>query len=89
MEEQAIPDGDFPNTKTPNPEEAGAYEGVLELARKLDADLLLVCDPDGDRMGVGVKKDDDYHIFNGNQTGALLLEYILSTRKELGMEVDQ
>lgn len=88
VEEQAIPDGDFPNTKTPNPEEAGAYEGVIELARKVDADLLLVCDPDGDRMGVGVKKDGDYHVFNGNQTGALLLEYILSTRKELGMEVD-
>ncbi len=85
---QATPDGDFPNTKTPNPEEAGAYEGVIALAKKIDADLLLVCDPDGDRMGVGVKKDGDYLIFNGNQTGALLLEYILSTRKELGIKCD-
>ncbi len=88
VENQASPDGDFPNTKTPNPEEAGAYEGVIDLAKKIDADLLLVCDPDGDRMGVGVKKDGDYLIFNGNQTGALLLEYILSTRKELGICVD-
>ena len=85
---QASPDGDFPNTKTPNPEEAGAYEGVIALAKKIDADLLLVCDPDGDRMGVGVKKDGDYLIFNGNQTGALLLEYILSTRGELGIKCD-
>ena len=86
--EQTTPDGDFPNTKTPNPEEAGAYEGVIAKAKEIDGDLLLVCDPDGDRMGVGVKKDDDYFIFNGNQTGAILLEYILSTRKELGMVVN-
>ena len=82
---QATFDGDFPNTKTPNPEDINAYEGVLKLAREINADLLLVCDPDGDRMGVGVKKDGDYLIFNGNQTGALLLEYILSVRKEKGM----
>lgn len=88
VESQAIADGDFPNTKTPNPEEPGAYEGVIALAKEIDADLLLVCDPDGDRMGVGVKKDGDYLIFNGNQTGALLLEYILSTRQELGIECD-
>ena len=88
VESQAIFDGDFPNTKTPNPEETGAYEGVIALAKEIDADLLLVCDPDGDRMGVGVKKDGDYLIFNGNQTGALLLEYILSTRKELGIKCD-
>ena len=86
--EQTTPDGDFPNTKTPNPEEAGAYEGVIAKAKEIDGDLLLVCDPDGDRMGVGVKKDDDYFIFNGNQTGAILLEYILSTRKELGIVVN-
>ncbi len=88
VESQESPDGDFPNTKTPNPEELGAYEGVIDLAKKIDADLLLVCDPDGDRMGVGVKKDGDYLIFNGNQTGALLLEYILSTRQELGIKCD-
>lgn len=86
VESQATPDGDFPNTKSPNPEELKAYEGVIELARKVDGDLLLVCDPDGDRMGVGVKQGDDYLILNGNQTGAVLLEYILSTYKELGKE---
>ena len=87
VESQAYPDGNFSNTKSPNPEEPGAYEGVIELARKVGGDLLLVCDPDGDRMGVGVKYGDDYLILNGNQTGAVLMEYILSTRKELGREV--
>ncbi len=83
--EQCEPDPAFSKTKTPNPEEAGAYEEVLKLAEKEDCDLILVCDPDGDRMGVGIKEiKGTYKIFNGNQTGALLLEYILSSRKELG-----
>ncbi len=83
--EQCVPDPAFSNTKTPNPEEAAAYEKVLELAKQRDAELLLVCDPDGDRMGVGIKdRSGDYVIFNGDETGALLLEYILSTMKDLG-----
>lgn len=85
VENQANPDGNFSNTKSPNPEELAAYEGVLDLARKEDCDLLLVCDPDGDRMGVGVKHNGEYIILNGNQTGAVLLEYILSTYKDLGI----
>jgi len=88
VEEQAIFDPAFSNTKTPNPEEIGAYEGVLELAKKIDAKLLLVCDPDGDRMGVGVKHNGEYVILNGNQTGALLLEYILSSYEDLGIKIE-
>lgn len=88
VESQCIPDPAFSNTKTPNPEEAGAYEEVLKLAREKKAELILVCDPDGDRMGVGILDHDDYIIFNGNQTGALLLEYILHSHKELGIKVD-
>jgi len=88
VENQANPDPAFSNTKTPNPEEAGAYEGVLELAKNIDAKLLLVCDPDGDRMGVGVKHNDEYIVLNGNQTGALLLEYILSSYEDLGIKVE-
>ena len=86
VEAQCTPDPDFSQTKTPNPEEADAYIEVLALAKKEDCDLILVCDPDGDRMGVGIKHSNgDYVIFNGNQTGALLLEYILSTMKEKGL----
>ena len=85
VEEQCVSDPAFSKTKSPNPEEEVAYEGVLALAKKTGADLLLVCDPDGDRMGVGIKHSDgQYILFNGNQTGALLLEYILSTHRELG-----
>ena len=88
VESQCIFDPAFSNTKTPNPEEKGAYEGVLELAEKIDAKLLLVCDPDGDRMGVGIKHNGEYVILNGNQTGALLLEYVLSTYEDLDIKVD-
>ena len=88
VESQCIFDPAFSNTKTPNPEENGAYEGVLELAEKIDAKLLLVCDPDGDRMGVGIKHNGEYVILNGNQTGALLLEYVLSTYEDLNIKVD-
>ena len=87
VEKQAYPDGNFSNTKSPNPEEKAAYEGVLELSKKEDADLFLVCDPDGDRMGVGAKHNNEYIIFNGNQTGAILLEYILSTYKEKNINI--
>ena len=85
---QSIPDPSFSATPSPNPEEPGAYGEVLKLAKDIDADLLLVCDPDGDRMGVGVKHNGEYCILNGNQTGALLLEYILSSYEDLGIKVD-
>lgn len=86
--EQSNPDPAFSNTKTPNPEEKGAYEKVLELAEKIDAKLLLVTDPDGDRMGVGILHEGRYEVLNGNQTGALLLEYILSSQEDLGIKIE-
>lgn len=86
--EQSNPDPAFSNTKTPNPEEKGAYEKVLELAEKIDAKLLLVTDPDGDRMGVGILHEGKYEVLNGNQTGALLLEYILSSQEDLGIKIE-
>ena len=88
VENQSNPDPAFSNTKTPNPEERDAYDGVLALAKDIDADLFLVCDPDGDRMGVGVKHNGEFVILNGNQTGALLLEYILKTNEDLGIKVN-
>ncbi|MFI3284253.1 MAG: phospho-sugar mutase [Erysipelotrichaceae bacterium] len=79
VEEQAQPDPDFSNTPTPNPEEKGAYQKALEYAVKHDADLVLVCDPDGDRMGVAAKNNKgEFELITGNQTGALLAEYIFS-----------
>lgn len=89
VEKQCTPDPAFSNTKTPNPEELAAYEEVLKLAKEKDGELILVCDPDGDRMGVGIKDHNgEYIIFNGNQTGALLLEYILHSHRELGIKVE-
>ena len=84
VESQKDPNPAFANTKSPNPEVEAAYEGVLALAKEIDAELLLVCDPDGDRMGVGVKHNGEYILLNGNQTGAVLMEYILMTLKEQG-----
>lgn len=82
--EQCTPDPDFSKTPTPNPEQPGAYELALEYAKDNDADIILVCDPDADRMGVGVKHDGEYVVMTGNQSGAVLLEYILSQLEEKG-----
>lgn len=78
VEEQCAPDPDFSNTPTPNPEEAPAYDLAIEYAKKEDADIILVCDPDADRMGVGVKHNGEYKVLTGNQSGAVLIEYIFS-----------
>ena len=87
--EQAKPDGDFPTVKYPNPEERAAYTLALELAEKKNAHVIIATDPDGDRMGVVFKnKQGKYILLNGNQTGALLTEYILSSQKEKGILPD-
>ena len=83
--EQCSPDPDFSNTPTPNPEQAGAYELSLKYAKENDADLILVCDPDADRMGVGVKHNGEYVVLTGNQSGAVEIEYICSQLKEKGL----
>ncbi len=83
--EQAEPDPDFSTVSTPNPEEPDALTLAMELAREVDAHLVLGTDPDCDRVGVLVRKaDGEYLRLNGNQLGALLLDYLLSTRKEQG-----
>lgn len=84
VKEQCSPDPDFSNTKSPNPEEKVAYEKAIELAKEIGADLVLTTDPDADRMGMVVKHNDEYILLSGNQGGVVLLEYILSTRQELG-----
>lgn len=83
---QMNPDPSFSGTKTPNPEEDGAYEEAIKLAKSVDADIILVTDPDADRLGLGYKSQHgEYLRFTGNESGALLLDYILSQRKEKGL----
>lgn len=77
--EQELPDGDFPTVGYPNPEAEAAFELALNLAKKVDADLVLATDPDADRLGVYVKdKAGEYHCLTGNMSGSLLAEYEIS-----------
>ncbi|AYC30202.1 phospho-sugar mutase [Paenisporosarcina cavernae] len=84
VKEQMEPNGEFPTLASPNPEEESAFEAAKALGNEVSAQLLVTADPDGDRMGIAVKNGHDYTLLNGNQTGALLLEYFLSQRKEAG-----
>ena len=80
--EQELPDGEFPTVSYPNPESDEAFVLGLEMAKKLDADLVLATDPDADRLGVRVKdKDGVYHCLTGNMSGCLLAEYTISQWK--------
>ena len=82
--EQELPDGNFPTVSYPNPEADEAFTLGLELAEKVDADLVLATDPDADRLGVRVKdKDGVYHTLTGNMSGCLLADYEIGQRKEL------
>ncbi len=82
--EQREPDGEFPTVKFPNPEEEAALEMALALGKKKNADLVMATDPDGDRLGIAVPDGDEFRLITGNQLGTLLVDYILSARKELG-----
>ncbi len=78
VEEQAVSDGNFPTIVSPNPEEKAAMKMAMELAAKIDADLVLATDPDADRIGVGLKDSEGkYILLNGNQTAALLTYYLI------------
>ena len=84
VEEQCFADTEFSNTPNPNPETDAAYELAFKYAKKADADIVITTDPDCDRLGVAVKKDGEYVRMTGNQSAAVLLEYILSQRKIKG-----
>ncbi|WP_018479075.1 phospho-sugar mutase [Pontibacter roseus] len=78
VEEQATPDGNFPTVVYPNPEEKEAMTLALNKAREVDADLVLATDPDSDRVGIAVRNlKGEFVLLNGNQTGALLMNYLL------------
>ncbi len=82
VKEQEQPDGNFSTVRSPNPEEKDALTIAIEKARQINADLVLGTDPDCDRVGIAVKDGDDYKLFTGNQTGALLVKFVLSMKKE-------
>lgn len=83
--EQREPDGAFPTVEKPNPEEAPALKMAVELAEKEKADCVMSTDPDADRFGTAFPgKDGKFVLVSGNQMGALLCEYVLLSRKELG-----
>ena len=87
VKEQELPDGNFPTVSYPNPEEEQAFALGLKLAKEVDADLVLATDPDADRLGMYAKdiKTGGYKKFTGNMSGMLILEYILSRKKEMGI----
>ncbi|MGN0496245.1 MAG: phospho-sugar mutase [Lachnospiraceae bacterium] len=86
VEEQEKPDGNFPTVSYPNPEDPKAFAMALELAKKVDADIVLATDPDADRLGVYAKdsKTGEYVSFTGNMSGMLIAEYILREKKKMG-----
>ena len=84
VEEQRLPDGNFPTCPYPNPEIREAMQLGLDRIKELDGDVLIATDPDADRVGIAVKENDEYVLLSGNQVGILLADYIAKTRKELG-----
>jgi phosphoglucomutase len=86
VDEQKIPDGNFPTVVYPNPEESEAMSIGLKKAKALDADILLGTDPDSDRVGIGVKDNDgNWVLMNGNQTAVLAFNYMIEARKAKGI----
>lgn len=86
VEEQAVPDGNFPTVHYPNPEESEAMSFGLKKAQALNADILLGTDPDSDRVGIGVKDlDGNWVLMNGNQTAVLAFNYMIEARKAKGI----
>jgi len=86
VEAQAVPDGNFPTTPSPNPEEKAAMKMAVELAKEIDADIVFASDPDADRVGVAVKRPDgEWMLLNGNQTMSVLIYYIVKQWQEKKM----
>ena len=82
VKEQELPDGNFSTVRSPNPEEKDALTIAIEKAKEIGADLVLGTDPDCDRVGIAVKADNgEYVLFTGNQTGALLVKFVLEMKK--------
>lgn len=82
VKEQELPDGNFSTVRSPNPEEKDALNIAIAKAKEIGADIVLGTDPDCDRVGIAVRdKDGEYKLFTGNQTGALLVKFVLEQKK--------
>ena len=84
VKSQEAPDGNFPTVDYPNPEDVKAFTHALDLAKTVDADIVVATDPDCDRVGVAIKHQGKYQLLNGNMTGVILTEYIISQLKLKG-----
>lgn len=85
VDEQTTPDGNFPTVIYPNPEEKEALTLAIKKAQEVDADLVLATDPDADRVGIAIKNNDnEFILLNGNQTGSMLINYLLSAWEDAG-----
>ena len=84
VEEQMIIDGNFPTVKSPNPENVEGFAIAIEMAKAQGVDLIIGTDPDGDRAGIVVRNGDTYETLTGNQIGVLLLDYLITARRETG-----
>ena len=80
VKEQMVPDGDFSTVKSPNPENASAFELAIKYAKDAKADLVIATDPDADRLGIAVLHNGEYKYLTGNQTGAILINYLCKFR---------
>lgn len=85
VKEQMIPSGNFPTVESPNPEEPAALEMAMDLAELTNGDIVIGCDPDGDRLGIAVRNlDGKMQLLNGNQTNMILTDYILNQWQKQG-----
>lgn len=88
VEEQCVPDGDFPTVQSPNPEEPSAFEMAIWRAKAVQADIIIACDPDADRLGLAVRTEKgEYQLLTGNQTGALFMNYLIQAKKKQGEDL--
>lgn len=82
VKSQELPDGNFSTVRSPNPEEKDALNIAIQQAKEMGADLVLGTDPDCDRVGIAVRDGGEYKLFTGNQTGALLVNFVLTMKKD-------
>ncbi len=86
VDEQMVPNGDFPTVEKSNPEYSAVFKLGIDIANKVGSDLVIATDPDSDRVGVMTRTENgDFATISGNQMGALLLDYVIKARRDLGI----